>query len=136
MKYGTSSGDRRAGRARGASSHPAFSDPPLQTARPQRSSGAGRWLTTLAADLSTVRDATLAALSDMGADLAYLYHAEDRAVVRALLRDYAIRVEIAPVAAHDTRIVVVATRDGEVDRSMSGRIVRDVEQRLELAAVP
>lgn len=89
-----------------------------------------RWLTTFPATPGVVREALLGALSDMHAQLAYLYQADDKVIVRALLGEYQIRTELAPLDAGTTRIVVVALRDGDVDRALSCRIVDAVEANL------
>jgi len=104
--------------------------PSLQSSRPHRAATFGRWLATLPADLNTVREATLAALSEVPADLAYLYHADDKIVVRAVDGALQIRVEIMPVDAHGTRIAIVCTREGEADRILATRIMRAIETRL------
>lgn len=104
--------------------------PLSQSPRPEYAAARGRWLTTLPADLNTVREAALTALSDVPADLAYLYHADDKIMVRAIDGDRQIRVEIMPIDARSTRIAVVCTREGEADRTLSTRIVRAIEARL------
>ena len=90
----------------------------------------GRWLTTLPAKTGVVRETLLSTLSDMRAQLAYLYQTDDKVIVRALLGERQIRVELAPVDVDSTRIVVVTLKDGEVDRALSSRIVEIVEANL------
>jgi len=82
------------------------------------------------AGLSVVREAALSVLSDLPADLAYLYHAEDKVVIRAVDGEHQIRTEITPIDGRSTRIGVVCTREGEVDRAMSTEIVSAIENRL------
>lgn len=89
-----------------------------------------RWLTTLPATPGVVREALLGTLSDMHAQLAYLYQADDKVIVRALLGEHQIRAELAPLDAETTRIVVVALRDGDADRALACRIVEAVEANL------
>ncbi len=90
----------------------------------------GRWLTTLPAKTGVVRETLLSTLSDMRAQLAYLYQTDDKVIVRALLGEHQIRVELAPVDVDSTRIVVVTLKDGEVHRALSSRIVEIVEANL------
>lgn len=104
--------------------------PSSQTSRPECATTRGRWLTTLAADLNTVREAALSALSDVPAELAYLYHADDKVIVRAIDGDRQIRVEIMPVDTRSTRVAVTCTREGEADRTVATRLVRSIEARL------
>lgn len=91
---------------------------------------AQRWLTTLPATPGVVRESLLGTLSDMRAQLAYLYQAQDKVIVRALLGERQIRVELAPLDEQTTRIVVVTLKDGDVDRALSSRIVQAVEANL------
>lgn len=110
---------------------PSQANPQSQrTARAVPQKAQGRWLATLTGDLGEVREAILATLSDLPAELAYLYHADDKIVIRAIQDDHQIRVEITPVEARSTRVVVACTLDGEVDRAMSTRIVQAIEDRL------
>lgn len=90
----------------------------------------GRWLATLNANLDEVREAILVTLSDLPAELAYLYHADEKVVIRAIHDEYQVRVEILPLEAQSTRVMVECTLDGQLDRAMSTRIVRSIEDRL------
>ncbi|MCC6780366.1 MAG: hypothetical protein IT537_27640 [Hyphomicrobiales bacterium] len=110
--------------------HPHAPRSVLQSPRPESAATRGRWLTTLPASLSIVREATLSALSDIPADLAYLYHADDKVVIRAIDSEHQIRVEIMPIDGRSTRISVTCTREGDVDRARSARLVRAVEAHL------
>lgn len=92
--------------------------------------GGRRWLTTLPAKTGVVRESLLGTLSDMRAQLAYLYQADDKVIVRALLGERQIRAELAPLDHETTRIVVVTLKDGDVDRALSSRIVETVEANL------
>jgi hypothetical protein len=101
---------------------------------PHRPAPARRWLTTLPHPLLGVRDATLEALAQMQAQLAYLYHADDKIVVRAVRGEHQIRIELTPMEPAGTRIVVAATLGAEVDRSLSAQVVERVERQLTQAA--
>lgn len=77
-----------------------------------------------------MREALLGTLSDLRAQLAYLYQTDDKVIIRALLGDRQIRAELSPLDSDTTRIVVVAQKDAAVDRALSSRIVEIVEGNL------
>lgn len=89
-----------------------------------------RWLATLPASLDAVREAVLATLTELQAQLAYLYHADDRIVVRSTLGERQIRAEMTVIDEGNTRIAVVTVCNGDVDRMLSSRIVQAVESRV------
>ncbi|MCC6534290.1 MAG: hypothetical protein IT531_17200 [Burkholderiales bacterium] len=91
----------------------------------------GRWLTTLPAPLADVRDTALQALRDMDTELAYLYEAENKVVIRSSLEGREIRAEFTPIDRSSTRVVVVTLHDGEVDRATSNRVIQSIESALE-----
>ena len=89
-----------------------------------------KWMTTLPASLAHVRDCALQALDGIDATLAYLYETDEKVVIRGTLRERQIRAELKPLEKDSTRILVVVMRGAEVDRSISGRIIREIEHKL------
>lgn len=89
-----------------------------------------KWMTTLPAALPEVRDATLSALAQMNATLAYLYEAQHKVVVRSTLPGRQIRTELTRLHDDTTRIVVVSMQGSAVDRSTSGEVIQAIERTL------
>ena len=99
------------------------------TSRAQRPQ-AHKWLTILPAPIAEVREATMHALNDVNAVLAYLYEAEAKVVIRSTLPQRQIRAELTPIDPTTTRIVVVTMKGDDVDRLTSSHIVGATEQEL------
>ena len=101
--------------------------------RPQHraDSESRKWLTTFAAPLADVRQAALQALAAMEAEIAYLYEADSKIVIRATQPHLQIRAELVRLEPASTRAVVACMHDNEVDRLTSSRVIRAMEEILE-----
>jgi len=67
----------------------------------------------------------------MEAEVAYLYEADNKVVIRATLPHRQIRAELTQLEPESTRAVVTCMRDSDVDRLTSSRVIRGMEQILE-----
>ena len=67
----------------------------------------------------------------MEAQIAYLYEADSKIVIRATQPHRQIRAELVRIEPASTRVVVACMRDNEVDRLTSSRVIRAMEEALE-----
>ena len=71
----------------------------------------------------------------MDAEVAYLYEADHKVVLRATLPHRQIRAELTQLEPESTRAVVTCMRDSDVDRITASRVIRGMEQILEPEAI-
>ncbi|RPI42475.1 MAG: hypothetical protein EHM59_17735 [Betaproteobacteria bacterium] len=98
-------------------------------------SASRKWLTTFPAALPDVREAALRTLAEMRAEIAYLYEAEDKVVIRATQPQRQIRAELAVLDPSSTRVVVASLQGTAVDRPTSAWVIAAMERILEAPGV-